>query len=127
MCGIAGIVDLGCDSAEVDLVELRRIRDAMAPRGPDGLGEWASPDRRVALGHRRLTVIGLNDDSNQPMTSADGTVVVVFNGEIYNYREIRQRLILAGRIFRSLQQGSFEKAGSGTPAGKLTWLRVIGN
>jgi asparagine synthase (glutamine-hydrolysing) len=101
MCGIAGIVDFSEDSKGIDIEELRTIRDAMALRGPDGLGEWVSPERRVALGHRRLTIIGFDESSRQPMMSADGSVVVVFNGEIYNYKELRRRLVSAGRRFES--------------------------
>ena len=67
----------------------RRIRDHMAARGPDGLGEWYSQDERVGFGHRRLTIIDLSERGAQPMTSADGKLVVTFNGEIYNYRQLR--------------------------------------
>jgi hypothetical protein len=71
----------------------------MAARGPDGLGEWYSQDERVGLGHRRLTIIDLSERGAQPMTSADGKLVITFNGDIYNYRQLRASLEAAGRTF----------------------------
>jgi asparagine synthase (glutamine-hydrolysing) len=73
----------------------------MAARGPDGLGEWIAADGRVGLAHRRLAIIDLSDAASQPMVSADGKLVVTFNGEIYNYREVRSRLEAKGHVFRS--------------------------
>ena len=73
----------------------------MAARGPDGKGEWVSDDGRVGFGHRRLSIIDLSDAGAQPMASADGTLVVTFNGEIYNYRELRRGLEAKGHVFRS--------------------------
>jgi asparagine synthase (glutamine-hydrolysing) len=73
----------------------------MASRGPDGCGEWFSPDGRVGLGHRRLAIIDLSDTGAQPMVSADGTRVIVFNGEIYNYHELRSLLPDGGTGLRS--------------------------
>jgi asparagine synthase (glutamine-hydrolysing) len=101
MCGITGIVAFSPSAGRADREELRRIRDAQASRGPDGSGEWFSTDGRVALGHRRLTIIGLDDLSAQPMTNHDGSVVVVFNGEIYNYAALKRRLVSNGREFKS--------------------------
>jgi asparagine synthase (glutamine-hydrolysing) len=101
MCGIAGIYAYHYAASAVDPAELRRIRDHMAARGPDGLGEWYSPDERVGFGHRRLTIIDLSDRGSQPMTSANGKLVVTFNGEIYNYRELRSSLEARGYEFRS--------------------------
>jgi asparagine synthase (glutamine-hydrolysing) len=92
MCGIAGIFAYHGDAPEANIGELRRIRDHMAARGPDGAGEWLSSDRRVALGHRRLSIIDLSERGAQPMVSQDGALVVTFNGEIYNYREVRHEL-----------------------------------
>jgi asparagine synthase (glutamine-hydrolysing) len=99
MCGIAGIYAYHYAANAVDRVELRCIRDQMAARGPDGLGEWYSHDERVGFGHRRLAVIDLSDRGAQPMTSADGNLVVTFNGEIYNYRQLRASLEAGGRTF----------------------------
>lgn len=92
MCGVAGIYAYHYAANPVDRGELGRIRDQMAARGPDGAGEWLSPDGRVGLGHRRLAVIDLSPAAAQPLASGDGTVAISFNGEIYNYRELRARL-----------------------------------
>ena len=101
MCGIAGIFAYHYVALPVDREELRTIRDHMAARGPDGKGEWFSENGRVGLGHRRLAIIDLSDRAAQPMASADGQLVISFNGEIYNYRELRKELEARGRIFRT--------------------------
>ena len=101
MCGIAGIYAYRPAAGQVDRQELRRIRDHMRARGPDGSGEWSAEDGRLAFGHRRLAIIDLTDAAAQPMTSADGRLVVTYNGEIYNYRSLRQDLEARGRQFRS--------------------------
>jgi asparagine synthase (glutamine-hydrolysing) len=101
MCGINGILRLRVDSPAFDRGELLRTRDAMAARGPDGKGEWISRDGTVALGHRRLAIIDLSPAGAQPMTSGDGRFHIVFNGEIYNYRELRAELQRDGAHFRS--------------------------
>jgi asparagine synthase (glutamine-hydrolysing) len=101
MCGINGIVAYHYAANPIDRDELVRTRDHMAARGPDGKGEWISDDRRVGLGHRRLSIIDLSDTGAQPMASADGKFIVTFNGEIYNYRALRKRLEAKGRVFRS--------------------------
>src|SRR5262249_19081903 len=89
MCGIAGIYAYHYAANPVDRAELQRMRDHMAARGPDGFGEWYSEGDRVGLGHRRLSIIDLSDRGAQPMASADGKLIVTFNGEIYNYRQLR--------------------------------------
>ena len=86
---------------EIDREELRRIRDHMTVRGPDGLGEWLSGGGRIGLGHRRLSIIDLSDRGAQPMHSVDGRFVVTFNGEIYNYRALRAELETKGYVFRT--------------------------
>ncbi len=101
MCGIAGIYAYGVAAEGADCVELRQIRDHMPARGPDGAGEWQSANGRVAFGHRRLTIIDLSKEAAQPMQSADGAVVITFNGEIYNYRALRAELQAAGHQFRT--------------------------
>jgi asparagine synthase (glutamine-hydrolysing) len=101
MCGIAGIYAYHYAANPVDRAELRRVRDHMAARGPDSVGEWCSQDERIGLGHRRLTIIDLSERGAQPMTSADGRLVVTFNGEIYNYRKLRATLEAKGRLFRT--------------------------
>src|SRR5262245_4935939 len=73
----------------------------MAARGPDGAGEWISEDGRIGLAHRRLSIIDLSNRGAQPMLSADGTVAITFNGEIYNYRSLRAELEAKGYTFRT--------------------------
>jgi asparagine synthase (glutamine-hydrolysing) len=73
----------------------------MSSRGPDGSGEWFSNDGCFGLGHRRLSIIDLSDQGAQPMQSADGKLIVVFNGEIYNYRSLRSELETKGYVFRT--------------------------
>ncbi len=101
MCGLNGIYAHGASSAMPDRRELLATRDHMAARGPDGSGEWWSQDRRLALGHRRLSIIDLSDRASQPMTSACGRYTIVFNGEIYNFPDLRRQIEAAGRSFHS--------------------------
>jgi len=97
MCGIAGIFDTrGTRPIEVALVD--RMLAAAPHRGPDGRGTWTAPG--VGLGHLRLSIIDLAG-SPQPMPSADGSVMLVFNGEIYNFRELRRELQATGAQFRT--------------------------
>lgn len=81
--------------------ELVRLRDAQAHRGPDDEGAWFSPDGRMALGHRRLSIIDLSPSGHQPMGTEDGRLQIVFNGEIYNFRALRTELEQRGFVFRS--------------------------
>lgn len=81
--------------------ELIAVRDAMQQRGPDGRGIWLSEDNRVGMAHRRLSIIDLSASGAQPMASHDGRLHVVFNGEIYNYRQLRAELERKGHQFRS--------------------------
>lgn len=101
MCGIAGIYAHNSSATPVDEDELLRIREAMIRRGPDGAGLWMAEDLRVGLAHRRLAIIDLSDGGAQPMASADGRLRITFNGEIYNYRELRKDLEARGCVFRS--------------------------
>ena len=101
MCGINGIFAYGGAAAPVDEVELLRTREHMAKRGPDGAGLWISPDRKVGLAHRRLAIIDLSETGAQPMTTADGRLTITYNGEIYNYRELRRGLEAKGYDFRT--------------------------
>jgi asparagine synthase (glutamine-hydrolysing) len=101
MCAIAGLYAFAPSAPPADRAQLRTIRDHMSARGPDGLGEWFSNDGRVALGHRRLAIIDLTEGGAQPMASADGQLVITFNGEIYNYRELRRELEAQGHVFRT--------------------------
>ncbi len=101
MCGIAAIFAYGSAAPAVDRDEIEAITERMRPRGPDAGGTWISPDSRVALGARRLAIIDLTDEGTQPMTDVDGELRIVFNGEIYNYRELRARLERLGARFHS--------------------------
>lgn len=101
LCGINGLFGYSSTAPVIDRDELRRMRDAMSARGPDGAGEWFSSTDRVAFGHRRLSIIDLSARGAQPMVSADGALVVTFNGEIYNYQALRRDLEAAGRVFQS--------------------------
>jgi asparagine synthase (glutamine-hydrolysing) len=101
MCGIAAIFAYTDNAPLVEREELLRIREAMVKRGPDGAGLWLSDDGRIGLAHRRLAIIDVSDAGAQPMHTADGTIHIVFNGEIYNYRELRGRLEAKGYEFRS--------------------------
>jgi asparagine synthase (glutamine-hydrolysing) len=101
MCGINGVFAYGHHTPAVDVAELLRSRDAMRPRGPDGAGMWYPEDRRVGLAHRRLAIIDLSEQGAQPMSTEDARYTIVFNGEIYNYPELRGELSNKGVHFRS--------------------------
>ena len=107
MCGVVGMFRYGHGEHGIDPNEVLAVRDMMTKRGPDGAGAWFSSDRRVALAHRRLAIIGLGEQGAQPMelhlrcSGASGTLVVTFNGEIYNYRELRRHLEARGHHLRS--------------------------
>ena len=92
MCGIVGIYTFRSNGESVNVSLLDKMRDTLEHRGPDGARSWISEDGRVGLGFRRLAIIDLSDDAMQPMSSADGQIQVVFNGEIYNHAEIRAEL-----------------------------------
>jgi asparagine synthase (glutamine-hydrolysing) len=96
MCGIVGSFVFDNGSFVVTDSYLRKMRDTMTHRGPDGAGIWVSENRRVGLGHRRLSIIDLSTVANQPMSNEDGRLQVVFNGEIYNHAEIRKELEALG-------------------------------
>ncbi|MHA1107546.1 MAG: asparagine synthase (glutamine-hydrolyzing) [Alphaproteobacteria bacterium] len=99
MCGIAAYFAYHSDAPPVERDALLRVREAMAPRGPDGEGLWISKDRRVGMAHRRLSIIDLSDSAAQPMTLEGGRISIVYNGEIYNYRALRDELAAEGRRF----------------------------
>lgn len=97
MCGIAGLIHL--NNNPVSPVVLQRMTDAIAHRGPDGEGHWI--EGNVGLGHRRLAIIDLSPAGHQPMASISQRYVMVYNGEVYNYRELRIELESLGYQFRS--------------------------
>jgi asparagine synthase (glutamine-hydrolysing) len=97
MCGIAGLLRLG--GAPVAPPVLKRMTDAIAHRGPDGEGHWI--EGAIGIGHRRLAIIDLSPAGQQPMISADHRYVLSYNGEVYNFRELRSELQALGYWFRS--------------------------
>lgn len=101
MCGIAGVFAYGAGAEPVDRTALTRMNDTMIARGPDGEGIWLGAEDRVGFGHRRLSIIDLTDSGAQPMAFDEGRLVITYNGEIYNFRELRAELESQGRRFRS--------------------------
>ena len=97
MCGIAGIFEFG-EKAHVDSGVLRRMCDVIAHRGPDDDGFFTQG--RIGLGMRRLSIVDLST-GHQPISDEDGSITVVFNGEIYNHRSLRENLITRGHRYRT--------------------------
>jgi asparagine synthase (glutamine-hydrolysing) len=97
MCGVVGAFAFANSGFSVTVPYLERMRDTMVHRGPDGAGVWISRDARVGFGHRRLSIIDLSEPAAQPMANADGTLLVSFNGEIYNHAAIRKDLERTGK------------------------------
>jgi asparagine synthase (glutamine-hydrolysing) len=97
MCGIAGVVHL--DGAIASPVLVKRMTDAIVHRGPDGEGHYL--DEYVGLGHRRLSIIDLSEAGNQPMETPDGRYAISYNGEVYNFQELRTELQALGHRFKS--------------------------
>ena len=97
MCGIVGVAGAELPTPEL----LVRMRDVLQHRGPDDEGAWRSDDGRVAFAHRRLSIIDLSAHGRQPMLDASGRAAITFNGEIYNYREVRRELEARGHQFRT--------------------------
>lgn len=98
MCGIAGAVV--ATGSTISPARLEAMTDVIAHRGPDASGIWVSPDGRVGLGHRRLSIIDLSPAGAQPMASASGRYTLTYNGEIYNFAALRRELESAGVRFR---------------------------
>lgn len=101
MCGINGIFAYHSAANPIAQSELLRTRDHMSVRGPDGAGAWLEENGRVGFGHRRLAIIDLTDAGAQPMSNEEGSLTITFNGEIYNYRELRLTLEAKGQVFKS--------------------------
>lgn len=100
MCGICGFFDISASTAPAELDGIvTRMAAAIAHRGPDDSGTWSDASRGLALGHRRLSIIDLSPAGHQPMSSSDGRFVIVFNGEVYNFRALREELEILGRRF----------------------------
>ena len=101
MCGIGGVLHLSPAAGPVEVRVLHRMRDALKHRGPDGDAIWVSPDGRTGLVHTRLAILDLSTAAAQPMVHASDDYVIVFNGEIYNFVELRRGLEEQGHRFRT--------------------------
>jgi asparagine synthase (glutamine-hydrolysing) len=111
MCGIAGFWKPAGTNADAAMGALRRMTDALAHRGPDADGQWVDAERGVALGHRRLSIVDLSPTGAQPMRSRSGRFTMVFNGEIYNYRTLRDELAALGAVYRGTSDTEVMLAG----------------
>src|SRR3954469_7839987 len=99
MCGITGFLDTSNSNSEERLLEVaRRMSCSLTHRGPDDEGHWADPGYGIGLGFRRLSIIDVSPTGHQPMQSASGRFVTIFNGEIYNYPELRSELTRNYRV-----------------------------
>jgi asparagine synthase (glutamine-hydrolysing) len=101
MCGICGVYNFDNNPETIQETDLLAIRDAMIHRGPDDAGSIILKNRKLGFGHRRLSIIDLSPKGKQPMTNENGTIWIVFNGEIYNFKVLREKLILNGHVFKS--------------------------
>lgn len=95
MCGIAGIIKK--DKKAVMKSEIKKMTDILVHRGPDSSGKYI--ENNIGFGHRRLSILDLSCAGTQPMVSHDGNYIITFNGEIYNYLEIKEELIAEGSVF----------------------------
>ena len=100
MCGIAGVMNLAAGSREQLECNALAMADRLAHRGPDDHGIWSDTDAGIALTHRRLSIVDLSPAGHQPMVSADGRFIITYNGEIYNFQELRPELEERGIKFR---------------------------
>ena len=91
MCGVAGILHFGRSDPVTSNI-LHKMNNAMLHRGPDGDGIYISKNRRIGLGHSRLSIIDLSEGASQPMSNGDGSVWISYNGEIYNHQLLRSQL-----------------------------------
>ncbi|HVR37631.1 MAG TPA: asparagine synthase (glutamine-hydrolyzing) [Thermoanaerobaculia bacterium] len=101
MCGITAFFAYHSSAEAIRAEELDAVTDSMAARGPDARGTWISPDARVGLGNRRLAIIDVSPDGTQPIWDSERELVIVFNGEIYNYQELRAQLERGGARFHT--------------------------
>src|SRR5712691_1297903 len=99
MCGIAGFISLNNRGAGLG-ESLRRMTDALTHRGPDDQGQWIDSEVGIALGHRRLSILDLSPEGHQPMRSESERYQLSFNGEVYNFRDLRQELVSLNHTFR---------------------------
>ena len=131
MCGLVGwLAPPGGDRDELDAV-VGRMADALIHRGPDDSGRWSDAAAGIGVGFRRLAVLDLSTTGRQPMVSADGRYVCVFNGEIYNYRDLRQDLERRGSLFRGTSDTeviveAVAAFGAAAAVGKLWGMFALG-
>lgn len=100
MCGICGVVDPRGLTEETALI-IEKMKSVLAHRGPGGAGTYRDPDGLIALGHARLKIIDLSERATQPMPNETGAIWVAYNGEIYNFLELRHHLEQQGHQFKS--------------------------
>src|SRR5688572_17922932 len=101
MCGLAGLLRATPDASDERLTALAgAMGDALVHRGPDDRGVWTEADTGIALAHRRLSILDLSPLGHQPMASSDHRFVIAYNGEVYNFAELREVLVARGHAFR---------------------------
>ena len=98
MCGITGIAS---SNAKISREWVEHCNNLQRHRGPDNAGYWISDDSKIILGHQRLSIIDLSNSGNQPMSDNKESIIITFNGEIYNYRELRNTLSQTGYKFKT--------------------------
>jgi asparagine synthase (glutamine-hydrolysing) len=101
VCGICGIFNYADTNFELTAELIAHMRDAMIHRGPDDAGIYVSPDKKLGLGHRRLSIIDLSAMGRQPMCNEDSSVWITYNGEIYNHQKLRKELEAKGHSYKS--------------------------
>ena len=132
MCGIAGFFTINNKRNTDEMVAIaNKMANSIKHRGPDNSGVWVSEEVGLTLAHRRLSIIDLSIKGNQPMCSENRQFIIVFNGEIYNHRELRQELISNGKTFRGHSDtevilAGFEKWGVEQTIQKCIGMFAIG-
>lgn len=102
MCGIVGALNFDGSSFMINEEYINKMRDTMVHRGPDGGGTWISKDSQIGFGHRRLSIVDLSNNANQPMANEDKSIWITFNGEIYNHDDIKRELLdIGGHTWRT--------------------------
>src|SRR6478735_4017009 len=100
MCGLAGIMSVGGETADTLCTQVGAMADRLRHRGPDDAGLWVDAAAGIALGFRRLAIVDLSPAGHQPMSSSSGRFTMVFNGEVFNARDLARELTGAGTLFR---------------------------
>jgi len=127
MCGLAGFLDARAQQSESELKAIaQRMGNTLYHRGPDDSGEWAEAESGLALAHRRLSIVDLSPLGHQPMVSDCGRFIIAYNGEVYNFAEMREELIALGRSFRSHSDTEVILEGAAVWGLEATLSRLIG-